>query len=504
MNLDLPRLTAAELTLLLNNGKLTSLELVRQCHAQMLEHNAHLNAVISISPLSYTESIAKQLDEERRNGVVRSALHEIPFIVKDAMDTTDEFEVQSTNGGWAFVDSHPRETANVIAKAVKAGLILVGKANLTVCIDATSNISGGWSARGGQMQSTYVSGEVIDDEHMNTSYAFQPLTTFSNPSGSSSGSAVAVSAGFAPLSIGADFNGSLTNPAIRAALYTIRTTPGIVSEHRCFPFSKNRDSVGPMAKTPEDLIAFLDVIVDTSHPKLPRRQWKDIAIATLDPQHWHLPESVQKPQPGALDQIIRETLSAYQKIATLAKCVVGPVDLIDDETLEENVGDVMKTIKNDFAGLFADYTEGLSTPKVRTLSDLIKFNEEHRDVELPPQFPHQDKLIESNKDSNTLTEEGYTRLDTKATEAGAHNAIDRVLREHSVDVIMGPADSLLPDVLALASKASGYPAVTLPLSYLDWNGRPFGLLVVASKFQEDPHLWASTFPPRRAPTLSSV
>ena len=111
---------------------------------------------------------------------------------------------------------------------------------------------------------------------------------------------MAVSAGFAPVSIGADFNGSLTNPAVRAALYTLRTTPGIVKEEGGFPFAVDRDSVGPMAKCTEDLISLLNVMVDTSHPevpkggygKLPERQWKCISIATLDPHRWHLPEEV--------------------------------------------------------------------------------------------------------------------------------------------------------------------------------------------------------------------
>ena len=126
---------------------------------------------------------------------------------------------------------------------------------------------------------------------------------------------MAVSAGFAPVSIGADFNGSLTNPAIRAALYTIRTTPGTVSDAGGFPFSLNRDSVGPMAKSTGDLVELLNIITDTTHPNVPdhgysrtsSREWKDISIATLDPHIWRLPEWVQKPQPGALDEIVRLT-----------------------------------------------------------------------------------------------------------------------------------------------------------------------------------------------------
>lgn len=123
---------------------------------------------------------------------------------------------------------------------------------------------------------------------------------------------MAVSAGFAPVSIGSDFNGSLTNPAIRAALYTIRVTPGIVSEDGGFPFSVDRDSVGPMAKSVEDLVNFLNIIADKSHPRVPnqgygtgkRLGWDDLTIATLDPRKWRLSEQVQKPQPEALDQIV--------------------------------------------------------------------------------------------------------------------------------------------------------------------------------------------------------
>lgn len=123
---------------------------------------------------------------------------------------------------------------------------------------------------------------------------------------------MSVSAGFAPVSIGADFNGSLTNPAIRAALYTLRVTPGIVSEDGGFPFSVDRDSVGPMAKTTEDLINLLNVILDRTHPEVPEagfdvtrtRTWKDISIATIDPQRWHLPASLQKQQHGSLEQIV--------------------------------------------------------------------------------------------------------------------------------------------------------------------------------------------------------
>ncbi|KAI4609138.1 hypothetical protein J4E83_008779 [Alternaria metachromatica] len=302
MELDLLNVTASELQRLLTDGKITSLDLVRQYHAQILKHNDRLKAMISISPLPHLEKIAAKLDEERRRGVVRGGMHGVPFIVKDAMDTSSEFQLESTNAIWEL----------------------------------------------------------------------------ENPSGSSTGSAVAISAGFAPLSMGADFNGSLTNPATRAALYTIRTTPGIVSEHGCFPFSKDRDSVGPMAKSVEDLVGLLNVVVDVEHPGVPdqgygtgvSREWRDVSFATLDP-----------------GQKIRETNAAYEKIASLAKRVVGPVDLITDEALDESMNDVLTIINNDFSNLFEAYTDGLISPKVKTLKQLIDFNERHREIELPALQP---------------------------------------------------------------------------------------------------------------------
>ncbi|OAQ62037.1 amidase family protein [Pochonia chlamydosporia 170] len=447
MEIDLLRATAADLHDLLNSGQLTSLELVQQCHRQILRHNDRLKALITITPSEYLEDVATKMDQERQRGCIRSPLHGIPFVVKNAFNTTEDMKLQTTNGGWAFEDCRPPHTAKVITQAIDAGMILMGKANLSQFGNwKASNMPGGWSARGGQTQSAYVRGGVIDDG----------IYGHSNPSGSSTGSAVAVSAGFAPVSIGSDFNGSLTNPAIRASLYTIRVTPGIVSEAGGFPFSVDRDSVDPMANGVEDLVNFLNIIADKSHPRVPsqgygtekRLGWGDLTIATLDPRKWYLSEQVQKPQPGALDQIIRETLEAYEKLKSLAHRVIGPVELMTDDVLSATNEDMMKII-------------------ISSLSELIAFNQQHRDIELPAaEYPHQDKLEQSVEFCNSLSKEGYARLDRAVTAAGLENSIDKVLRENHADLIIAPADSFVPDVTAFAK----YPSVTLPLGYLDWNG----------------------------------
>ena len=124
---------------------------------------------------------------------------------------------------------------------------------------------------------------------------------------------------------------------------------------------------------------------------------------------------------------------------------------------------------NDFSGLLKDYIEGLQTPKVKPLTELIAFNEEHQDLELPPgqysqnshalgvtnfetEHPGQEKLTQSEEGANRLSEEDYKRLDDKTTAAGGEHGIDKMLREHNVDIIIGPANGRIPDVAALGSK----------------------------------------------------
>ena len=136
-----------------------------------------------------------------------------------------------------------------------------------------------------------------------------------SPSGSSSGSAVGVSAGYAPLSIGTETDGSLVCPAGRAALYTLKPTVGIVQTAGIVPVSHNFDSPGPMAKTPYDLALLLDQIVEKqpegqeSYTIALTESWKDISVATLDPGKWRFSPEFLKPVPEATAQIVRAMLS---------------------------------------------------------------------------------------------------------------------------------------------------------------------------------------------------
>jgi amidase len=188
----------------------------------------------------------------------------------------------------------------------------------------------GWSAIGGQVQSAYVRGGLDPTDskdghsvshvlYVNSFCSSAPWLHASdlcnhanhpqNPSGSSSGSAVGVSAGYAPVAIGTETNGSLLCPAGRAALYTIKPTIGLIPQHGIVPISANFDSAGPMTKTSYDLAVLLDVLASRipsqSYTKNLTGSWSGISVATLDYSKWRYPDSMIKPADGAEAQIVK-------------------------------------------------------------------------------------------------------------------------------------------------------------------------------------------------------
>lgn len=162
----------------------------------------------------------------------------------------------------------------------------------------------GWSAMGGQCQSAYVRGGVRSNGDLGARH--------SGPSGSSSGSAVGVSAGFAPVAIGTETIGSLVMPADRAALFTIKSTIGLVSQQGIIPTSELYDSAGPMAKNSRDVAVLLDVMVDPAKTEVPENgymfalteSWDGLRVGVVDPAKWlHELESLDTKNDAATQMV---------------------------------------------------------------------------------------------------------------------------------------------------------------------------------------------------------
>jgi amidase len=226
--------------------------------------------------------------------------------------------------------------------------------------------------------------------------------------------------------------GSLIMPSDRCALYTIKPTLKIVPQDGTIPTTLEADSAGPMAKSALDLADLLDVIADPSKTTIPKGgyksavtgKWSDIRIGVLEPGGWLFPTKIVKYEKEVSEQMVKTSLpsllqmhrchthhcfqmrewkAAYETLASVVK-VVKPVTLLSvDESTEHGKRDINDafckpwafrpydiTLPNwqglldaRFKGLVEEYLASIDNTKVHTLEDIVKFNEENADEELP-------------------------------------------------------------------------------------------------------------------------
>ncbi|KAH7386225.1 amidase signature domain-containing protein [Cadophora sp. MPI-SDFR-AT-0126] len=482
----------------LQDGKMTSLSLVGTCLEMIESHDHYLHAMICLMPRRKLELTAQALDTERSEGKIRSPLHGIPIILKDNISTHPNLGMGTTGGALAFADMRPSSNARLVDLILEAGLIIIGKANLSELSYARGyTIPSGWSAVGGQCQSAYVRGGL------------DPTDTrdgHSSPSGSSAGPAVGVSAGYSPLSIGTETDGSLMAPAGRAALYSIKPTIGTVSQQGIIPISHTMDSAGPIAKTPYDLALLLDVMREPGSFDGPYVDdldgcWSKLSIAAVDYKTWWLPEGIIKPVESATKQMHKEFRAAYDKIKSASSKFVDDIPLIlPTEYYMDGRHSQFTVITAEFKQGFEEFLQSVNHTQVRTLQELVDFNIAHGDVELKPPCDDQDFLLDALHID--LTPGEYAKYLSHTRDVARRRGLDRIFRDCEVDVIIGPTDSDLP---ALAAGA-GYPIAAVPLGYADFNGRPFGLVALAAEHQEAKLFnfmaaWEVTFGPRKPPPM---
>lgn len=278
---DVLTATATDLRSLLQAGQTSTVDIVEAYLAQIEKHNKiglGLRAIISTAPRDIVLSRAAELDTERLNGKLRSGLHGIPIIVKDAVITSKALGMSTTAGAVAFKETYGKDNAGIIELVIQGGLIILGKASMTeFCGLKATCITTGWSAMNGLTQSAYIAGGFREDDL---------FCGRSGPGGSSSGSAVGVSAGFAPLSIGTETTGSICMPANRAGLYSMKATKGPIPMDGLFTLSRDFDGLGGMAKSPEDLEMLMDLLRQTEASDTNPIKWEDISVGFVDPIVW--------------------------------------------------------------------------------------------------------------------------------------------------------------------------------------------------------------------------
>src|SRR5206468_892429 len=282
-----------------------------------------LDATIELNPDALR--IARDLDRERKAKGPRGSLHGIPVFLKDNIDTCDR--MMTTAGSLALVGSVAQRDAFIVERLRRAGAVILGKTNLSEWANFRGERStSGWSGRGGLTKNPY----ALDR----------------NPSGSSSGSAVAVSANLCALAVGTETNGSIVSPSSLCGIVGIKPTVGLVSRSGIIPIAHSQDTAGPMARTVTDAAILLGAItgIDPIDPATRESEGKSFTDYTgfLDANGLSGARiGVARKFFGFSDAVDKLLNDAIDVIKRLGAVIIDPVNLAESKEYEDSELEVL-------------------------------------------------------------------------------------------------------------------------------------------------------------------
>jgi len=447
---ELDEETISSLRKKLDSGKYSSQQLV-ELYLKQIENidknGPKLNAIIEINPDGV--SIAKQMDNERKDGKTRGPLHGIPVVIKDNIDTADR--MQTTAGSLAMVGNFASNDAFIVKKLREAGAIIIGKTNLSEWANFRSTqSSSGWSSRGGQTKNPY----FLDH----------------NPCGSSAGSGVAVAANLCVVAVGTETDGSVVCPASVNGVVGIKPTVGLVSRSGIIPISKTQDTAGPMARTVTDAAILLGVLsgIDDTDSITNESKGKSFSDYTqfLDSNALKGKRIGIEKKPQGNNQFINSLLENAINLLKQKGAIIIEIDYADK---------INAFSEAEFEVMQYEFKEGLNqylstaNAKVKYLKEVIDFNKSNEDKAMPY---FKQEILESSNLKSGLEEKKYADALNKSHN-GSKKILDSVFYENKLDAIcgitMGPAcsiDLIYGDrwgySLTMPAAASGYPHITVP------------------------------------------
>ena len=463
----LDEVTIADLQRGMSSGKYTA-ELIALNYLDRIDriddtdkNGPGLNSVIEVNPEAL--AIAVGMDKERKAGRVRGPLHGIPMLIKDNIDTHDR--MMTTAGSLALQGSIPPQDSTVAKKLRDAGAVIIGKTNLSEWANfRSSHSSSGWSGRGGQTKNPY----VLDR----------------NPCGSSSGTGAAIAANLAAIGVGTETDGSVVCPSNANSLVGIKPTLGLISRAGIIPIAHSQDTAGPMCRTVMDATILLGTLAgvdarDEATNVSARKSSSDYT-RFLDPVGLKGARiGVQRKSFGfndAVDKLMTECIAVIKRGGAT---VIDPADIptqgkFDDTELEVLLYEFKADLNKYLASL------GPGAP-VKSLKDIIDFNEKNRDRELP--YFGQDIMVKAQA-KGPLTEKKYLMALAKNHRMSRTQGIDAVMIKNKLDAIIAPTGGPpWPTDLAngdhftggysTASAVAGYPHITVPAGYV--FGMPVGI-----------------------------
>lgn len=404
-----------------------------------------LNTMSEIDPnvLFYARAIDKDIKE---NGL-KSPLHGIPIILKDNIDVKG---LHTTAGSYALNDLIATEDAFLTKKLKEAGALIIGKANLSEFAHwmATDSPSG-YSSLNGQVVHAYAPGF--------------------DPSGSSSGSAVAVSARFVPISIGTETDGSLMSPAQNNAIVTLKPTVGLVSRNNILPISNVQDTAGPMANTVTDIAYVLQAIAgkDENDPATYNIEIKDyISALNTNIEGKRIGLVTYKTNPLTPLQRL-----AYKQLKTILEEYNCEIEELEYDT--RRVED-LELLTYEFKHNLNKYLYTHNSA-CKTLNDIITFNVEHSTRCLKY---GQDLLEASENVTGQVIETKYWNQRLEETKK-AHDYIDGIMDKYHLDCLISVNMNNFAPV-------SGNPCLSLPaIEPNEEDYHPVSYYLMSKAYTED-------------------
>jgi amidase len=461
---EFDEITIADLQDGMKSGKYTARAIAEKYLArieQIDKHGPALNSVIEVNPDAL--AIAEALDKERKDKGLRGPLHGIPMLIKDNIDTADR--MMTTAGSLALVGSKPPKDSMVAQKLREAGVVILGKTNLSEWANIRSDhSSSGWSGRGGQTKNPY----ALDR----------------NPCGSSSGSGAGVSANLCMAAIGTETDGSIVCPSSTNGIVGIKPTVGLVSRTGIIPISHSQDGAGPMCRTVRDAAIVLGALTgvdpeDSATADSNEKLYTDYAQFLKADGLRGARIGVVRKAFGfneGVDKIMEDALDAMKKQGAI---LVDPADIETAGKFRDTEFTVfLYELKADLNAYLARL--GPHAP-VKTLKDIIDFNERNKEKEMS--FFGQDIFLKA-EEKGPLTTQEYLDALQKNHQLARKEGIDALMDKNNLDALVAPTGgpAWLTDHIAgdhfgggssSAAAVAGYPSITVPAGFV--FGLPVGI-----------------------------
>ena len=479
---ELDEMSIADLGEAMESGRFTA-RAITEMYLERIEalntEGPALYAVLETNPDAL--AIAEELDREAAEGRRRGPLHGIPLLLKDNVDTADK--MTTTAGSTALTGSIPPTDATIASKLRAAGAILLGKANMSEWAGWKSFERGtsGWSGRG------WNGGKG--------GFCKNPYVLDRTPGGSSSGSGSGAAACLAAATIGTETDGSITGPSSRNNLVGIKPTIGLWSRGGIIPIAHSQDSAGPMARSVRDAVLILGVAtgVDPRDPLTAPSEgrFQTDYTSALDPNGLAGARiGVARDYAGfddRVDKLFDEALDVMkQQGATIVDPITLPSELRFGNEYE------MEVLYHEFKADLNAYLASLGPDApIRTLEELIAYNESHAELELSL---FGQELLTGSQERGPLTDRKYIDALAMSHRLSRDEGIDRVMDAENLQAIVGPTSGIAAPLDPLGSSRAtgggcstppamaGYPNLSVPMGFL--FGVPVGMSMFGRAWSE--------------------